>query len=57
MRAALAAKPLGYFDIPDDVVKTRIDSVTGAPVVEETPGSVQVLFKKGTEPTAPGRSS
>ena len=50
MRQALAAKSLGYFDIPDDVVKVRIDPVTGEAAGEDTPGSVAALFKKGTEP-------
>jgi len=52
MRSALAAKSLGYFDIPDDVVKVRIDPATGMPAAEDSPGSVPALFKKGTEPPA-----
>jgi penicillin-binding protein 1A len=52
MRKALAAKSLGYFDIPDDVVKVRIDPVTGEAAAEDSPGSVAALFKVGTEPPA-----
>jgi penicillin-binding protein 1A len=50
MGTALDSKPLGYFDIPDDVVRVTIDPVSGLPVTEDTPNAAAVLFKKGTEP-------
>jgi penicillin-binding protein 1A len=50
MGAALASKPLGYFDIPDDVVRVTIDPVSGLPVSEDTAGAVQALFRKETLP-------
>jgi len=52
MREALANKTLQYFDIPDDVVRVRIDPATGAPVGQRHPEGVGVLFKRGTEPGA-----
>ncbi|RJP83204.1 MAG: PBP1A family penicillin-binding protein [Desulfobacteraceae bacterium] len=39
-----------YFDTPDGTVRVRIDPVSGNPVPENTPGSVNALFIKGTEP-------
>jgi penicillin-binding protein 1A len=39
-----------YFDMPDGAVRVWIDPVDGKPVSENTPGAVNALFKKGTEP-------
>ncbi|CAB5137151.1 Multimodular transpeptidase-transglycosylase (EC (EC [Olavius algarvensis associated proteobacterium Delta 3] len=50
MTEALAGEGLQYFDIPDDVVRVRIDPETGAPVDDRSPKGVGVLFKRGTEP-------
>ena len=52
MRSAQRDKPPGFFDIPDDVVKVWIDSVTGVAVADQTPGGVPALFKRGSEPIA-----
>ncbi len=57
MRSALTAKPLGYFDIPDDVIKVWIDPVSGLPVAEGTSNSVPALFRKGSEPPPSERAS
>ncbi|MDP7354969.1 MAG: PBP1A family penicillin-binding protein, partial [Desulfobacterales bacterium] len=51
MRTALADKPYQHFDIPDDVVQIRMDSVTGMLALDDSPGAVVALFKKGTAPT------
>ena len=50
MRAALASQPVDYFDIPDDIVRVRIDPISGKPAADDTAGAVEALFKKGTEP-------
>jgi len=50
MKTALADKPYQYFDIPDDVVQTRMDTNTGFFVQEDSPKGVKALFRKGTEP-------
>jgi penicillin-binding protein 1A len=50
MKMAITDAPLQYFDIPDDVVSIRIDSLTGRLVSENDPRGVVALFKKGTEP-------
>ena len=50
MQRALLDKPIQYFDIPDDVVKVRIDPSTGLLATEDSPNAVKALFKKGTEP-------
>jgi penicillin-binding protein 1A len=39
-----------YFDVPDETVRVWIDPVSGGPVPENTPGAVNALFIKGTEP-------
>lgn len=51
MTEALSAEPLRYFDLPEDVVRVRIDPETGTPVDDRHPEGVGVLFKRGTEPT------
>jgi len=51
MTKALDGKSFQYFDMPDDLVKIRMDSLTGLLASEDSPGAVTALFKKGTEPT------
>jgi len=51
MTKALDGKYFQYFDMPDDLVKIRMDSLTGLLASEDSPGAVTALFKKGTEPT------
>ena len=50
MTQALADSPFQYFDIPDDVVKVRIDPITGLRAPDNSTRTVTALFKKGTEP-------
>ena len=51
MTKALDGKSFQYFDMPDDLLKIRMDSLTGLLASEDSPGAVTALFKKGTEPT------
>jgi len=50
MTKALDRKPFQYFDMPDDIIKIRMDPVTGLLASDDSPGAVEALFKKGTEP-------
>lgn len=50
MSAALDNTPHQYFDIPDDVIQTRINPETGKPASDGSPNAVNALFVKGTEP-------
>ncbi len=50
MTQALADSTFQYFDIPDDVIKVRIDPVTGLRASNNSTRTVNALFKKGTEP-------
>ncbi|MFH1994062.1 MAG: PBP1A family penicillin-binding protein [Pseudomonadota bacterium] len=50
MQAALTRTPYQYFDIPDNVVKVRIDPITGRLASDDASDAVTALFKKGTEP-------
>jgi penicillin-binding protein 1A len=50
MTKALDRKPFQYFDMPDDLVKVRMDPVSGLLASDDSPGAVEALFKKGTEP-------
>lgn len=50
MKRALHNRPIQYFDMPDDVVKVRIDPTTGLLAADNAPNAVKALFKKGTEP-------
>ena len=50
MTQALDRKPFQYFDMPDDLIKVRMDPFTGQLASEDSPGAVTALFKKGTEP-------
>ena len=50
MQATLAAGSIQYFDIPDNVVKVRMNPQTGLFEGDESKESVSALFKIGTEP-------
>jgi len=50
MEKALAESPHRYFDIPDDVVRMSVNTVTGRIAPTGSPASADMLFKKGTEP-------
>jgi penicillin-binding protein 1A len=50
MREALADKPATPFRIPQGIIMAAVDSRTGTPVPEGTPGSILEAFKPGTEP-------
>jgi len=50
MQATLAAGSVQYFDIPDNVVKVRMNPQTGLLEGDESKESVSALFKVGTEP-------
>ena len=50
MTHAVADSTFQYFDIPDDVIKVRIDPVTGLRASNNSTRTVNALFKKGTEP-------
>jgi len=50
MTKALDRKPFQYFDMPDDLIKVRMDPFTGLLASDDSPGAVEALFKKGTEP-------
>jgi penicillin-binding protein 1A len=50
MSQALEQEPVGYFDIPDDVLQIAIDPVTGQRLDPDAPSAVQALFKKGSAP-------
>ncbi|MBW2620303.1 MAG: hypothetical protein JRC56_03095, partial [Deltaproteobacteria bacterium] len=51
MTKAFDEKSFQYFDMPDDLVKIPMDSLTGLLTSDDSPGAVTALFKKGTEPT------
>ena len=42
--------PFQYFDIPDNVVKVRMNPLTGRLAPDDSPDAVSALFKQGTEP-------
>ncbi len=50
MTTVLSKMPYRYFDIPDDVVKVRMNPMTGRAASAESAQAVTALFKKGTEP-------
>jgi penicillin-binding protein 1A len=50
MQAALNGVSQGYFDLPDNVVKVRIDPQSGALATNGSSNAIAALFKKGTEP-------
>ncbi len=51
MRPSLEKYPPSKYKEPEDIVKVRIDSKTGLLAPEGTEKSVEVVFKKDTEPT------
>ena len=50
MRATLTAGSIQHFDVPDGVVKVRMNPQTGQLERDATRESVTALFKNGTEP-------
>ncbi|HEX3484251.1 MAG TPA: penicillin-binding protein 1A [Micropepsaceae bacterium] len=52
MKEALADQPGTPFRTPQGIVQVPINPVSGAEVVEGTPGSILEAFKAGTEPGA-----
>jgi len=50
MQAALDGKPYQHFDLPDDVVRKRMDRATGKPVEEDAAGAVDTLFIESAMP-------
>ena len=50
MQNAPAKTPFQYFDIPDNVVKVRMNLLTGRLAPDDSPDAVNALFKQGTEP-------
>ena len=50
MREALADKPATPFRIPQGIALSAVDSRSGTPVAQGTPGSILEAFKPGTEP-------
>jgi len=50
MQTALTGGSKEHFDLPDNVVKVRIDPQTGALATNGSQDAVTALFKKGTEP-------
>ncbi len=50
MEKALENSQCQYFDIPDDVVKIRMDPLTGRRTPDNSTHAVSALFKRGTEP-------
>jgi penicillin-binding protein 1A len=50
MQTALASRPQRYFDLPDNVVKVRMNPQTGRRASDESENALAVLFKAGTEP-------
>ena len=51
MQTALANRPHQYFDLPDNVVKVRMNSQSGMLASDGSENAVPALFKMGTEPT------
>lgn len=50
MQNAPAKTPHQYFDIPHNVVKVRMNPLTGRLAPDDSPDAVSALFKQGTEP-------
>jgi penicillin-binding protein 1A len=50
MQTALANWPYQYFDLPDNVVKVRMNSQSGMLASDGSENAVPALFKMGTEP-------
>jgi penicillin-binding protein 1A len=54
MKGALADVPPTPFRVPPGISFVSVDRITGAPVPDGTPGSIQEAFKAGTAPGDPG---
>ncbi|HUO99754.1 MAG TPA: penicillin-binding protein 1A [Rhizomicrobium sp.] len=54
MKGALADAPPTPFRVPPGIEFVSVDRLTGAPVPDGTPGSIQEAFKVGTAPGDPG---
>jgi len=50
MTRAFESRPYAYFDIPDGVVRARMDPDTGRRLPEGDPQAVTALFREGAEP-------
>jgi penicillin-binding protein 1A len=50
MQAASKSDNHQYFDIPDNVIRTRMNPISGLPASQNDAAAVKALFKKGTEP-------
>lgn len=50
MAAALSGMPFHYFDVPDNVVLTRMDPETGRKAPANAPNAVKALFREGKGP-------
>jgi penicillin-binding protein 1A len=50
MQEVLTGRPDRGFDLPDQVVRVRIDAETGLLASEDCPNAVIAMFRKGTEP-------
>lgn len=50
MQSASKTGPPQYFDLPDNVVKVRMNPDTGRLAADGAVNAVEALFKKGTEP-------
>ena len=50
MRSVLSVGSNQLFELPDNVVRVRIDAHSGMPAHNGSPNAVTALFKKGTEP-------
>jgi len=54
MKGALADVPPTPFRVPPGIEFVSVDRLTGAPVADGAPGSIQEAFKSGTAPGDPG---
>ncbi|MDM8539677.1 PBP1A family penicillin-binding protein [Desulfococcaceae bacterium HSG9] len=52
MQAALDGNPYQHFDLPDDVVRMRMDRTTGKQIEDAAAGAVDALFIKGATPAS-----
>jgi penicillin-binding protein 1A len=50
METALSNGSQHYFDLPENVIKVRMDPDTGMLAADGSKSAVTALFKKGTEP-------
>jgi len=57
MARAFESRPYAYFDIPDGVVRVRMDPDTGRRLPEGDPEAVTALFREGAEPVNSAKRS